>query len=628
MRKLISLFLSVIITVGIFLSFANEKVFASGEEEYWRSYSSTYAYDHLSDIQKKVYDAMDKAFMECLLDEDNKYSYVDVSIFSLNILETSENGTMIKEVYDLLKNSNPQYFFFGSTNTLYKRNKINITTKTGTPYYSIFRIYLFSDFENGADRARAKEEVKAAVEGYAALVKPEMFPEEKEKVIHDSMCKNMVYGDYYLPSGTMTNQTIYSAIKNLTVCNGYACLFEAVMNRIGIECAFTAGDHHAWNVIHLHGNWYYVDVTSDDNAKGTLYKFYNCNTVAFDNGNGYKTYKPLKIYGTVTPTVTYDVLNEGRNLIYYSPRYFSSGDNVYFVVNDSDENGGRKALLVKGNSASTGSSVSYNGKTYSVVIDGNEAPADGIRYVSTSSDFSDFVERLYVLALGRASEKEGKEYWCEQVGNGNLTGGDCARFFLCSPEFKNRGLNRSQFVDILYWTFFNRDPEEDMDGFYFWYNSLDTMYAEDVINGFINSTEWCNVCASYGVKSGAQYAKATVASANSVSFATRLYTECLGRQPEESGLNYWSLGLTNLELTGSQAAHEFFYSEEFLGFGLGNEEYIRRLYKTFMGREPEEDGFNYWVGELSNGKSRDEVFAFFSSCPEFTDICNSYAISR
>ena len=124
-------------------------------------------------------------------------------------------------------------------------------------------------------------------------------------------------------------------------------------------------------------------------------------------------------------------------------------------------------------------------------------------------------------------------------------------------------------------------------------------------------------------------AKATKASKNATAFASRLYTECLGREPEEGGLNYCSLSLTNQERTGTQAAKEFFYSPEFKDKNLGDEEYVNRLYKTFMGREPEAEGKAYWLEQLGNGSmNRDQVFDFFSTCEEFTGICNSYAISR
>ncbi len=247
---------------------------------------------------------------------------------------------------------------------------------------------------------------------------------------------------------------------------------------------------------------------------------------------------------------------------------------------------------------------------------------------STGGGFEDFVERLYTVALNRASEPEGKAFWCEHVGNGDLNGAQCANEFLLSKEFNDRKLSDEDFLKVLYKTFFDRDAADDPDGFNFWMNSLKTEGRDKVVDGFINSTEWCNICASYGVKSGATRAKAIIASKNATEFATRLYTECLGRDPEEGGLKFWSLGLTNLELTGKQAAHEFFFSKEFNDFNLDNEGLLTRMYKTFMGREPDDDGMNYWLKEMENGMTKEQVFNEFVKSKEFTEICQKYAIDR
>ena len=244
--------------------------------------------------------------------------------------------------------------------------------------------------------------------------------------------------------------------------------------------------------------------------------------------------------------------------------------------------------------------------------------------------FEDFVERLYTVALGRASEPEGKEYWIKQVVEEGKTGADCARFFLLdADEFMKRNLSVEDFVETLYETFFDR--ESDPEGKAGWVDAIKTgkKTRAEVVNDFIESTEWCDVCATYGVKSGAQYHKATKASKNAINFATRLYTCCLNREAEEGGLKYWSLALTNLEQTGCSAAKEFFTCKEFVDFNLKDEEYIKRLYTTFMDREPEASEVNYWIGEINKGtQTRESVLAFFGQSDEFTQICKKYGIDR
>lgn len=242
--------------------------------------------------------------------------------------------------------------------------------------------------------------------------------------------------------------------------------------------------------------------------------------------------------------------------------------------------------------------------------------------------FEGFVERLYKIALNREPEAEGKAFWVKHVVEDGATGADCARFFLLdAPEFMNRGLNNDQFVETLYSVFFDRASEPG--GKAFWLGQLAAgVSKQEVVNGFIESVEWCNVCSGYGVKSGAKYHKATTPSANAEAFATRLYTECLKRQPEQQGLRFWALALTNLDKNAAEAGDLFFSSEEFVGFKTTDQEYIARLYRTFMGRDADKDGMKYWLTRLSFGCSRYEALKSFAESPEFTSLCKQYGIDR
>ena len=52
------------------------------------------------------------------------------------------------------------------------------------------------------------------------------------------------------------------------------------------------------------------------------------------------------------------------------------------------------------------------------------------------------------------------------------------------------------------------------------------------------------------------------------------------------------------------------------------------MYKTFMGRDPDDEGLNYWLTNMNNGMTKDQVFNSFVQSQEFTEICASYAIVR
>ena len=247
---------------------------------------------------------------------------------------------------------------------------------------------------------------------------------------------------------------------------------------------------------------------------------------------------------------------------------------------------------------------------------------------ATDRSFEEFIERLYVVALARTSDPTGKAFWMDKVLNEGFSGGRCAIGFLIeAPEFLNRNLANDQFVDVLYKTFFDR--EADAAGKAFWIGHLTSdMTREQVVRGFVDSTEWCNLCATYGVKSGSTNAKAEKPSNNAIRFAYRLYSVCLGRRPDEAGLNFWALRLTNLECSGAQAARDFFTSKEFKNLGVNDVEFVTLLYQAFMDRTPDGTGMGFWLQHLATDMTRDQVLKGFAESEEFGKICRQYGIER
>ena len=84
----------------------------------------------------------------------------------------------------------------------------------------------------------------------------------KIKLIYEYICTHFVY-DHSL--------TKYSAYDGLTtgsmVCQGYALLTYRAMWDAGIPCRIVTGrsenQNHAWNIVLLDGQWYYLDTTWD-----------------------------------------------------------------------------------------------------------------------------------------------------------------------------------------------------------------------------------------------------------------------------------------------------------------------------------------------------------------------------
>lgn len=111
-------------------------------------------------------------------------------------------------------------------------------------------------------------------------------------------------------------------------------------------------------------------------------------------------------------------------------------------------------------------------------------------------------------------------------------------------------------------------------------------------------------------------------------FVNRMYTECLNRQGDLGGIEAWVGELMSGNQTGAQLAKAFIGSDEFKGRNLSNEEYIRVMYRAFLGREADIQGFNSWTDMLNTGVTRNYVLAQFVGSAEYQGICNSYGIIK
>lgn len=110
-------------------------------------------------------------------------------------------------------------------------------------------------------------------------------------------------------------------------------------------------------------------------------------------------------------------------------------------------------------------------------------------------------------------------------------------------------------------------------------------------------------------------------------FVARLYTEALNRQPDPAGLAYWTQEIQTGKRTPVAVAREFFFSPEFKNKNLSRTEYVKVLYRTFMGREYDKAGLDYWVKRLNSGDSRRNVLNAFAGCPEFQNIIKKFKLN-
>ena len=110
------------------------------------------------------------------------------------------------------------------------------------------------------------------------------------------------------------------------------------------------------------------------------------------------------------------------------------------------------------------------------------------------------------------------------------------------------------------------------------------------------------------------------------SFVERIYKYVLDRDADPEGTAFWADELYSFRHTGAEVAQGFIFSPEFENRRTTDREFVTILYKTFFGRDADESGINFWLNELSKGKSRVEVANGFIYSQEWADTCAAYGI--
>lgn len=241
----------------------------------------------------------------------------------------------------------------------------------------------------------------------------------------------------------------------------------------------------------------------------------------------------------------------------------------------------------------------------------------------------EFIIRLYVNALGRKSyAAEEVDYWYERLKSGKSDGAGVAYGFFFSDEFRNKGLSDEEYVDILYRVMFDRFGDEG--GRKNWLDKLELgMSREYVYAGFANSDEFKDICTRYGVKQGRIICNAYRDQNEGVTaFVNRLYHKALGRDGDDDGMENWCRTILRKEKNMESVAYGFIFSSEFLNHNVTNERFVQILYRTFLNREGDPEGFADWVERLNQGMDRETVFRGFARSQEFKKLAEEYGIDQ
>ena len=146
--------------------------------------------------------------------------------------------------------------------------------------------------------------------------------------------------------------------------------------------------------------------------------------------------------------------------------------------------------------------------------------------------------------------------------------------FFHSQEFLGRNTSNTDFLNILYHTFLNRDP--DPSGFNAFLGDLQSglRTRDNLLDIFIDSQEFATLASFLPPQDPL------------TAFVTTLYVRILGRGPDLPGLQSFVAQLQQTR-TVLPTVLNFLHSQEFLGRNTSNTEYVTVLYRVFLDRVPE-----------------------------------------
>lgn len=218
------------------------------EEYSFLEEGSGFAYRELSDAEKIWYHDIEKILG----------SFRTETMLSEEALEEGLDETHIDKIFQCVLNDHPELFYVeGYSYTKYTRydQEDDILSVEFSGRYSM-------DTETAKQR---QKQIRRAVEEILSGIDENASQYEKVKYVYDTLIRET---DYML--GSEDNQNIYSVFVNhLSVCQGYAKATQYLLNRLGVECALVlgtveTGEGHAWNLVNVDGNYYYVDTTWGD----------------------------------------------------------------------------------------------------------------------------------------------------------------------------------------------------------------------------------------------------------------------------------------------------------------------------------------------------------------------------
>ena len=224
----------------------SESIQASDVEYFFTDeYSNKYAYNTLTETEKIWYRGINRILGQMQ----------EKQVLSATGFEEGLDETNIEHIFQCVLNDHPEYFYVdGYTYTVFSLGQRKIKIEfTGT--YN-------RDFESAKEGHAFIQEIMQSI---VAGIDENASEYEKVKYVYDTVILSTEYN-----LNASDNQNIYSVFVNRSsVCQGYAKAAQYLLSHLGVESTLVigqvhTGESHAWNLVKIDGEYYYMDATWGD----------------------------------------------------------------------------------------------------------------------------------------------------------------------------------------------------------------------------------------------------------------------------------------------------------------------------------------------------------------------------
>lgn len=246
-------------------------------------------------------------------------------------------------VYTLFYSDYPEYFWINGAWSVKSSKWESTVILTMKPTYTV----------TGDALTAARAAYNAKVSQLTAGLSGSDY--DKAKTLHDRLIDTVTY------TSTANDQNAYGAlVEGKAVCNGYARAYQHLLMTVGIPAWYVNGTSynpstnipvgHAWNLVKIDGQWYYTDVTWDDQGANTFYTYFHITTQQLLQGHTIGS-----VFADLVPTATATAAN------YYvkEGRVFDAYDQTKLVALLKKDNN-KSQIYITGDMSSFISSLDAN----------------------------------------------------------------------------------------------------------------------------------------------------------------------------------------------------------------------------------------------------------------------------